>query len=242
MIVVQPFDPSQMAAIERGIRLSDLGLNPAVDGKVMRVPIPSLTEERRKELSRTCTSRPRKGATRFGRCGATPTIASRSFLKEHKISEDDERKGLDQIQKATDEHIKSIDDLQRRRKDARAGSLIAERDAERAGREQQVVVERVRSSSSPPLPRSTPAPMSGGVVGHHLPELPALQQLHRLAAEARRQGSGRNAGGLAAPLEMAEHDVAGFLVRELRQQVRGTPARRRPDARHGPPCAASTIE
>ena len=70
LIVAQPFDPSVMAALERAIRLSDLGLNPASDGKVLRIPIPSLTEERRKELSRHVhkhggrgpQSRPRRAA------------------------------------------------------------------------------------------------------------------------------------------------------------------------------------
>ena len=56
LIVAQPFDPSLMGAIEKAIRASDLGLNPANDGKVVRIPIPALTEERRKELSKPCTS------------------------------------------------------------------------------------------------------------------------------------------------------------------------------------------
>ena len=115
MIVVQPFDPSQMAAIERGIRLSDLGLNPATDGKVIRVPIPSLTDERRKELSRHVHKQAEEGrnAVRLVRRDANERL--KKLLKEHKISEDDERKGLDQVQKATDEHIKSIDELQKKK-------------------------------------------------------------------------------------------------------------------------------
>jgi len=115
MILVQPFDPSQMGAIERGIRISDLGLNPAVDGKVIRVPIPSLTEERRKELSRHVHKQAEEGrnAVRLVRRDANDRL--KKLLKDHKISEDDERKGLETIQKATDEHIKSIDDLQKKK-------------------------------------------------------------------------------------------------------------------------------
>ena len=115
MIVVQPFDPSQMAAIERGIRLSDLGLNPATDGKVIRVPIPSLTDERRKELSRHVHKQAEEGrnAVRLVRRDANERL--KKLLKEHKISEDDERKGLDQVQKLTDEHVKTIDELQKKK-------------------------------------------------------------------------------------------------------------------------------
>jgi len=115
MIVVQPFDPSQMAAIERGIRLSDLGLNPATDGKVIRVPIPSLTEERRKELSRHVHKQAEEGrnAVRLVRRDANERL--KKLLKDHKISEDDERRGLEDVQKITDQHIGLIDDLQKKK-------------------------------------------------------------------------------------------------------------------------------
>jgi ribosome recycling factor len=103
LIVAQPFDPSLMAAIERGIRISDLGLNPSNDGKVVRIPIPSLTDERRKELSR-------HAGVRQVRRDANDRL--KKLLKDHKISEDDERKGLEQVQKLTDDHVKLIDDLQ----------------------------------------------------------------------------------------------------------------------------------
>ena len=115
MIVVQPFDPSQMAAIERGIRLSDLGLNPATDGKVIRVPIPSLTEDRRKELSRHVHKQAEEGRNAVRQVRRDANDRLKKLLKEHKISEDDERKGLETIQKATDEHIKSIDELQKKK-------------------------------------------------------------------------------------------------------------------------------
>lgn len=115
MIVVQPFDSTLMGAIERGIRLSDLGLNPATDGKVIRVPIPSLTEERRKELSRHVHKQAEEGrnAVRLVRREANDRL--KKLLKDHAISEDDERKGLELMQKVTDEHIKLIDDLQKKK-------------------------------------------------------------------------------------------------------------------------------
>ena len=74
LIVAQPFDPSLMGAIEKAIRSSNLGLNPTNDGKVVRIPIPALTEERRKELSQaSCTSTPKRAATASARSAATPT-------------------------------------------------------------------------------------------------------------------------------------------------------------------------
>src|SRR5215211_786721 len=115
LIIAQPFDPSLMGAVEKAIRASDLGLNPANDGKVVRIPIPSLTDDRRKELSRHVHKQAEEGrnAVRLVRRDGNERL--KKLLKEHKISEDDERKGLDQIQKLTDEHVKLIDELQRKK-------------------------------------------------------------------------------------------------------------------------------
>jgi ribosome recycling factor len=115
MIVAQPFDPSLMGAIEKAIRTSDLGLNPANDGKVVRVPIPALTDERRKELSRHVHKQAEEGRNVVRQARRDANERLKKLLKEHKISEDDERKGLDQVQKITDEHIKLIDDLQKKK-------------------------------------------------------------------------------------------------------------------------------
>ena len=112
LIVAQPFDPSLMAAIERGIRISDLGLNPANDGKVVRIPIPPLTDDRRKELSRHVHKQAEEGRNVVRQVRRDANERLKKLLKEHKISEDDERKGLEQIQKLTDDHVKLIDDLQ----------------------------------------------------------------------------------------------------------------------------------
>lgn len=115
MIVAQPFDPSVIKEIEKAIRASDLGLNPANDGKVVRIPIPALTDERRKELSRHVHKQAEEGrnAVRGVRRDANERL--KKLLKEHKISEDDERKGLDHVQKITDEHVKMIDELQKKK-------------------------------------------------------------------------------------------------------------------------------
>src|SRR5438034_7075445 len=115
LILAQPFDPSQLGAIEKAIRASDLGLNPSNDGKVVRIPIPALTDERRKELSRHVHKLSGEGrnAVRAVRRDANERL--KKLLKDHKISEDDERKGLDEVQKLTDNHIKTIDELQKKK-------------------------------------------------------------------------------------------------------------------------------
>src|SRR2546422_2806535 len=115
MIVAQPFDPSQLGAIEKAIRASDLGLNPANDGKVVRIPIPALTEERRKELSRHVHKLTEEGrnSVRLVRRDANDRL--KKLLKDSKISQDDERKGLDEVQRITDNHIKLIDEAQKKK-------------------------------------------------------------------------------------------------------------------------------
>ena len=115
MIVAQPFDPSQLGAIEKAIRAAGLGLNPQNDGKIVRIPLPALTEERRKELSKHVhkLSEEARNAVRVVRRDANDKL--KKLLKDHKISEDDEKKGLDEVQKITDTHVKMIDDLQKKK-------------------------------------------------------------------------------------------------------------------------------
>jgi len=115
LIVAQPFDPSTMKEIEKAIRASDLGLNPSNDGKVIRIPIPALTDERRKELSRHVHKQAEEGRNVVRNVRRDANERLKKLLKEHKISEDDERKGLDHVQKMTDEHVKLIDDLQKKK-------------------------------------------------------------------------------------------------------------------------------
>ena len=115
MIIAQPFDPSLMGAIEKAIRASDLGFNPANDGKVIRIPIPSLTDDRRKELSRHVHKQAEEGRNTVRQVRRDANDRMKKLLKEHTISEDDERKGLDQVQKITDDHVRLIDDMQKKK-------------------------------------------------------------------------------------------------------------------------------
>src|SRR6202163_4588173 len=115
LIVAQPFDPSQLAAIEKAIRASDLGLNPSNDGKVVLIPIPSLTEERRKELSRHVHKLTEDGRNSVRQVRRDANERLKKLLKDHKISEDDEKKGLEEVQKLTDSHIKQIDETQKKK-------------------------------------------------------------------------------------------------------------------------------
>ena len=115
LIVAQPFDPSLMATIEKAIRSSNLGLNPTNDGKVVRVPLPALTEERRKELSKLVHKYAEEGRNGVRQVRRDANDRLKKLLKDHKISEDDERRGLEDVQKITDQHIALIDDLQKKK-------------------------------------------------------------------------------------------------------------------------------
>ena len=109
LITIQPWDVSQIASIEKSIRTSDLGLNPANDGKLIRVPIPPLTEERRKDIVKRLhhIAEDHRVALRNIRRDANEHV--KKLLKDKAISEDEERRALDEIQKMTDGHIQKID-------------------------------------------------------------------------------------------------------------------------------------
>jgi ribosome recycling factor len=115
LIVAQPFDPSQLGAIEKAIRSSDLGLNPANDGKVIRIPIPMLTDERRKELSRHLHKLTEEGRNVVRQARREANDRLKKLLKDSKISEDDEKKGLDEVQSLTDAYVRQIDDMQKKK-------------------------------------------------------------------------------------------------------------------------------
>ena len=115
MIVAQPFDPTLLGAIEKAIRSANLGLNPANDGKVVRIPLPALTEERRKELSKLVHKYAEEGRNGVRAVRREANDKLKKLLKDHKISEDDERKGLDEVQKITDQHVALIDDIQKKK-------------------------------------------------------------------------------------------------------------------------------
>lgn len=114
-IVAQPFDPSLMGTIEKAIRAANLGLNPNNDGKVIRIPLPPLTEERRKELSKHVHKMTEDGRNAIRVVRREGNERLKKMLKDHLISEDDERRGLDEMQKMTDQLIAVVDDLQKKK-------------------------------------------------------------------------------------------------------------------------------
>jgi ribosome recycling factor len=115
MIVAQPFDSSLMNNVEKAIRAANIGLNPTNDGKVIRIPIPALTDERRKELSKIVHKFAEEGrnGVRLVRREANDKL--KKLLKDSKISQDDERRGLEEVQKITDQHITLIDEVQKKK-------------------------------------------------------------------------------------------------------------------------------
>jgi ribosome recycling factor len=115
LITVQAWDPSLLPVIEKAIRSSDLDLNPASDGKILRVPIPSLTEERRKTLVKHVGKVAEDGRTAVRQVRRDANDHLKKLLKDKKISEDDEKRALKQIQDLTDEHTKKIDEMMKKK-------------------------------------------------------------------------------------------------------------------------------
>ena len=111
LITVQPYDPSQLGAIEKAIRSADLGLNPANDGKVIRIPIPQLTEERRKELVKHLHKILEEHRTAVRNIRRDGNDLIKKAMKDKKITEDEERRALDEIQKLTDAEIKKMEEM-----------------------------------------------------------------------------------------------------------------------------------
>jgi ribosome recycling factor len=111
MLTVQPWDQTQIGAIEKAIRAADLGLNPSNDGKLVRVPIPALTEERRRQLAKQIHDLAEDHRTAVRNVRRDSNDRLKRLLKDKTISEDAERDALLEIQKLTDVHIRKIDDL-----------------------------------------------------------------------------------------------------------------------------------
>ena len=110
---VSPWDKGMVADIEKAIMNSDLGLNPVTTGTVMRVPLPALTQERRKELTRVVRSEAEKSKVAIRNIRRDANHHIKEMLKEKLITEDEDRKQEDKIQKITDAHIKDVDDILR---------------------------------------------------------------------------------------------------------------------------------
>ena len=111
LITIQPWDVSQIGLIEKVIRTSDLGLNPANDGKIIRLPIPPLTEERRKELVKKLHGVAEHHRVAVRNIRRDGNEAVKKLLKDKKITEDDEKRSLDEIQKLTDNEIKKMEEM-----------------------------------------------------------------------------------------------------------------------------------
>jgi ribosome recycling factor len=111
MLTVQPWDATQIGNVEKAIRTADLGLNPSNDGKLVRIPIPPLTEERRKQLAKQVHEIAEEHRTAIRNIRRDENDKLKKMLKEKTISEDNERDGLDEVQKLTDTYISKIDDL-----------------------------------------------------------------------------------------------------------------------------------
>ena len=111
LITVQPWDPSLLETLDKAIRSADLGFNPMNDGKILKVPIPPLDEERRKELAKRISkmAEEEKAALRVMRRESKETIEK--LEKDKKITEDDRFQGLEKLQQVTDEYVKKIDEL-----------------------------------------------------------------------------------------------------------------------------------
>jgi ribosome recycling factor len=111
LITVQPFDPTSLGAIEKFIRSADLGLNPMNDGKMIRVPVPPLTEERRRDMVKHLHKVLEEHRTAVRNIRRDGNDAIKKTLKDKKITEDEERRALDEIQRLTDDEIKKMEEL-----------------------------------------------------------------------------------------------------------------------------------
>lgn len=117
LIVVQPWDKNLIDDIERGIMTADLGLNPSNDGNLIRVPIPPLSEERRKDMVKLLHKMAEEGkiSVRHARQEANKAIKQRE--QDHEISEDEARRQLDEVQELTDQYIEKIDEMMKKKEE-----------------------------------------------------------------------------------------------------------------------------
>jgi ribosome recycling factor len=111
MILIQPFDPSILGDIEKALRVSDLGFNPQNDGKMVRVPVPPMTEERRRDVVKQLNKTLEDHRTAIRNIRRDGNDAIKKAMKDKKISEDEEKRCLEEIQKLTDDEIKRIEEM-----------------------------------------------------------------------------------------------------------------------------------
>jgi ribosome recycling factor len=115
LIVIAPYDPNILKEIEKAIRVADLGFNPISDGKVLRVPVPPMTEERRREVVKHINRDLEEHRTAVRNVRRDGNEALKKMAKEKKISEDEEKRALEEVQKMTDEEIRRMEDLSRKK-------------------------------------------------------------------------------------------------------------------------------
>lgn len=117
MLTIQPFDPSSIKTIERAVLESDLGLTPSNDGKLIRLPIPQLTEERRKELVRVVRHLAEEGRVAIRNVRRDVMHDLKELARDGDVGDDDERRAEDRLQKLTDEHVHRVDELLKRKEE-----------------------------------------------------------------------------------------------------------------------------
>src|SRR5213075_2328284 len=115
MLTIQPFDPNSVAQIERAIQESDLGLTPSNDGKLIRLPIPQLTEERRKELVKVVRGMAEEGKVAVRNVRRDVMHHLKELVKNGDVGDDEERRAETEVQKLTDDHVAKIEDLLKRK-------------------------------------------------------------------------------------------------------------------------------
>ena len=115
LITVQPYDVSLVGPIEKAIRASDLGLNPSNDGRLIRIPIPALTEERRKQLAKHVHKVLEEHRTAVRNIRRDGNEHLKKMLKDKAISEDDEKQALAEIQKLTDDHVRKLEEVAKKK-------------------------------------------------------------------------------------------------------------------------------
>jgi ribosome recycling factor len=115
LILISPYDPSALKEIEKALRTSDLGFNPQTDGKVIRVPIPPMTEERRRDVVKHLNKVLEEHRTAIRNVRRDGNDVLKKLAKEKKISEDEEKRALEEVQKMTDEEIRRMEELSRKK-------------------------------------------------------------------------------------------------------------------------------
>jgi len=115
LIVISPWDPTILKDIEKAIQTSDLGFNPQSDGKVIRIPVPPMTEERRRDVCKHINKILEEQRTAVRNVRRDGNDALKKLAKDKKISEDDEKRSLEEVQKMTDEEIRRMEELSRKK-------------------------------------------------------------------------------------------------------------------------------